>query len=195
MEEKKAEKHWQDAIYVLGIAIVLSALLVSASLYVSLSSLSDSIGAMKLSGPAAPAAAQQQAAPSPQAAQPQQAAPQAPQLQAGQIKLDGLPFKGGQDAKVVIVEYSDFQCPFCVRVFPTTQQILQEYGDKVKFYFKHFPLSFHQNAQKAAEAYECALDQRKGWEYHDTLFANSQADGTGLNVADLKKYAADLGLD
>ncbi|MEM2138121.1 MAG: thioredoxin domain-containing protein [Candidatus Anstonellaceae archaeon] len=184
-----------DQHYVIGIAVILAALLVSATVYVSFSSLSDSLGAIKLAAAAggAPAAAVAQQP----RAQPQQAAPpqaQAP-LSAGSIKLDGLPYKGGADAKVTIVEYSDFQCPFCQRASPTVKQMLSEYGNKIKFYYKHFPLSFHQNAQKSAEAYECALEQGKQWEYHDKLFEKSQADGTGLNNADLKKYAVELGLD
>lgn len=183
-----------EAIYALGIAIVLGALLISAAAYFSISSLSASIASLQLS------AAGSAAAPSPSAgnAPVQQKAPAqqaAPSRQDGAIRLEGLPFRGPADAKVTIVEYSDFQCPFCSSAYPTVKQILQEYGDDVKFYYKHFPLSFHQNAMKAAEAYECALDQGRQWEYHDVLFQNSQGDGTGLNLPDLKKYAADLGLD
>lgn len=181
--------------YVLGIAIILAALLLSVTVYSSLSSLSTSIGAIKLAAApgGAPAA---QVAQQPQA-QPQQAAPQQAQApaRAGSIKLDGLPYQGADNAKVTIVEYSDFQCPYCQRASSTVKQVLAEYGGKVKFYYKHFPLSFHQNAQKAAEAYECALEQGKQWEYYDKLFEKSQGDGTGLNAADLKKYARELGLD
>jgi len=182
--------------YVIGIAIILAALLVSATVYVSLSSLSASFGGIKL---AAAAGGTPSAAPAAQqpSAQPQQAAPPSrqPAAQAANIKLDGLPYLGSPDAKVTVVEYSDFQCPFCTRAFPTVKQVLKDYNGKIKFYYKHFPLSFHQNAQKAAEAYECALDQGKQWEYHDKLFENSQGDGSGLNVPDLKRYAAELELD
>ncbi|MDP7080180.1 MAG: DsbA family protein [Candidatus Undinarchaeales archaeon] len=94
-------------------------------------------------------------------------------------------------AKVTIVEYSDFQCPFCSRVVPTIEQIKATYGDKVNVIFKHFPLGFHENAQKAAEASECARDQGKFWEYHDILFDNQN----NLGVSSLKGFAADLGLD
>ncbi len=105
--------------------------------------------------------------------------------------------KGGRrtgfgSGKVVIDEYSDFQCPFCGKFFKETlPQIEQAYGDKVEIVYKHFPLSFHENAQKAAEASECARDQDKFKGYHDTLFNHQDA----LDVASLKKYAADLGLD
>jgi protein-disulfide isomerase len=100
--------------------------------------------------------------------------------------------------KVEIVEFSDFQCPYCQRFFKDAyKQIKSNYIDtgKVKLIFRQFPLSFHQNAQKAAEAAECASRQGKFEEYHDKLFTLGQSDGTGLAVTDLKKYASDLGLD
>lgn len=94
--------------------------------------------------------------------------------------------------KVTIVEYSDFQCPFCKRANDdAVAKVKKNFGDAVVFEFKHFPLSFHPNAQKAAEASECANDQGKFWEYHDKLFANQGS----LDVASLKKYASELGLD
>lgn len=95
------------------------------------------------------------------------------------------------DGVVTIVEYSDFECPFCARALPTLEQVKNTYGDMVVIEYKHFPLSFHPNAQKAAEASECARDQGEFWPYHDILFANQDA----LTVPDLKGYAADLGLD
>ncbi len=101
------------------------------------------------------------------------------------------PFLGGEDAKLTILEYSDFQCPYCSKVVPTVHQIAEAYGDTVKIVFRNFPLSFHQFAQKAAEASECANVQGKFWEMHDKLFANNGA----LTVPDLKLYAGQLGLD
>ncbi|MEM2138341.1 MAG: thioredoxin domain-containing protein [Candidatus Anstonellaceae archaeon] len=185
-----------EAHYVVGIAIILAALLISATVYISLSSISATIGNLKLSAaPSAGAGSGQQAAAQPTQPRAAQAQPQPQQQQVANINLEGLPYQGAADAKVAVVEYSDFQCPFCQRAYPTVKQLMNEYGAKVKFYYKHFPLSFHQNAQKSAEAYECALEQGKNWEYHDKLFDNGQADGTGLNNADLKKYASDLGLD
>jgi len=97
----------------------------------------------------------------------------------------------GGDGVVTIVEFSDFECPFCARVQPTLKQVKDIYGDKVEIVYKHFPLSFHPNAQKAGEASECARDQGKFWEYHDILFANQDR----LSVANLKQYAVQLGLD
>jgi protein-disulfide isomerase len=102
---------------------------------------------------------------------------------------------GGKNPQVYLVEYSDFQCPYCKRHEPTIQQVLKTYGGKVAVVYRHYPLSFHQNAQIAAEASECASEQGKFWQYHDVLFDKGQGDGTGLASADLKKYAVDLGLN
>src|SRR3989344_9088770 len=86
--------------------------------------------------------------------------------------------------KVIIEEYSDFQCPFCGKFYKETlPQIEKAYGEGVTIMFKHFPLSFHEYAQKAAEASECARDQDKFEAYHDTLFDNQQT----LDVVSLKK--------
>lgn len=103
-------------------------------------------------------------------------------------------FLGVEDAPVTIIEYSDFQCPFCGKFYQQTEpQLISEYVDtgKVKFIYKHFPLAQHQYAQKAAEASECAADQDKFWEYHNKLFENQNA----LVTPALKKYASDIGLD
>lgn len=102
--------------------------------------------------------------------------------------------KGGKDAKVTIVEYSDFECPFCGRAFPTVEQVMETYGDDVRLVYRHFPLnSIHPQAQKAAEASECAADQGKFWDYHDKLFANQ--DGVSAGVTQFKKWAVELGLN
>ena len=84
------------------------------------------------------------------------------------------PSKGPDSAPVTIVEFSDFQCPFCGKAKSTVDDVVKGYGDKVKLVFRHFPLSFHENAPKAAEAAACAQDQGKFWEMHDKLFANQQ---------------------
>jgi protein-disulfide isomerase len=77
------------------------------------------------------------------------------------ISLKGEPFKGGANAKVTIVEYSDFQCPFCSRGYATIEnEVLKTYGDKVKFYYKNFPLAFHKWAEAGAIGTECARDQK-----------------------------------
>lgn len=103
----------------------------------------------------------------------------------------GTPVKGPEDAKVTIVAFSDFECPFCSRVNPTIDQILTTYGKDVRFAFRHLPLGFHKNAGPAAEASMAAHEQGKFWEMHDKLFA-AQRD---LNRAAYDRYAQELGLD
>lgn len=89
-----------------------------------------------------------------------------------------LPVLGKQDAKITMIEFSDYQCPFCGRHFTQTEgQLKKEYIDKglVKFYYRDFPLSqIHPGAQKGAEAARCAGDQNKYWQYHDLVFQNQQ---------------------
>jgi protein-disulfide isomerase len=104
------------------------------------------------------------------------------------------PFKGAENGKIVIQEFSDFQCPYCSRVNPTMEQILKEYPNDVKIVWRNMPLDFHKEAPLAAEAALEAFAQggnKAFWKYHDTLFANQKA----LQRADLEKYAADVGLD
>jgi protein-disulfide isomerase len=100
------------------------------------------------------------------------------------------PVKGPATAPITIVEYSDFQCPFCARVNPTLDRVLQTYGDKVRIVFKDYPLPNHREAPKAAEAAHCAGEQGKFWEMHDRLFANQQA----LQLPALKQQATAIGL-
>jgi protein-disulfide isomerase len=101
------------------------------------------------------------------------------------------PSKGPKNAPVTIVEFSDFQCPFCSRVVPTLKQIEDTYKTKVRISFKNLPLPMHQFAQSAAEASLAAHDQGKFWEMHDKLFANQQQ----LDRASLERYAQELGLN
>lgn len=101
---------------------------------------------------------------------------------------------GSANATVTIIEYSDFQCPFCGRFFEDTEPlIISQYVDsgKVKFVYRHYPLPNHQYAQKAAEASECASDQGKFWEYHNLIFKNQNS----LNKGALKQHASSIGLD
>lgn len=100
--------------------------------------------------------------------------------------------RGDKNAKITMIEYSDFQCPFCQRHLPTLDRILADYKGKVRLVYRHFPLnSIHPQAQKAAEASECAGEQGKFWEMHDKLFENQ----TALQIDNLKQYAKDLGLN
>jgi protein-disulfide isomerase len=108
-----------------------------------------------------------------------------------QVSLDDDPSKGPAAAPVTIVEFSDFQCPFCSQAAGTVKRILENYKDRVRFVFRDFPSpSIHPRAQKAAEAAQCANEQGKYWEYHDALFA----DQSKLAVADLLVTAERLGL-
>jgi protein-disulfide isomerase len=99
--------------------------------------------------------------------------------------------RGPKTAPVTIVEFSDFQCPFCSRVEPTLAQVTKTYGNKVRIVWKNYPLPFHDMAPLAAEAALAAGEQGKFWEMHDKLFANQQA----LDRTSLEKYAQELGLD
>jgi protein-disulfide isomerase len=101
------------------------------------------------------------------------------------------PSRGPSSAPVEIVEFSDFQCPFCLRAHPTVDQVLKAYSDRVRFVYRHYPLPGHPNARPAAEAAECAAEQGKFWPYHDKLFATQSR----LSDADLKQDAAELGMD
>jgi protein-disulfide isomerase len=115
-------------------------------------------------------------------------------LQPYRVALDnaGAPARGSDDAKVTLVEFSDFQCPFCGRFFPTLKQIEQKYGDSVRVVYRQYPIpSLHPNAFKAAEASLCANDQGKFWDMHDVMFQEQNA----LTVSELKQKARRIGLD
>jgi protein-disulfide isomerase len=124
------------------------------------------------------------------------------------VSAAGAPSKGPSDAKVTIIEFSDFECPYCDRfVTQTLPSILKDYGDKVQFVFRDYPLpaTMHPYAEQAAEAGQCANDQGAFWQFHDLMFQNQtalagmvQADATnGVTqvVAQMKTYAASLNLN
>lgn len=100
--------------------------------------------------------------------------------------------RGDFNAPITLVEFSDFECPFSARHNPTLIKILDDYSGKVRLVYRHFPLGFHPNAQKAAEASECAAEQGKFWEYHDKLFENQP---NGYSLEKFKQWAKDLGLN
>jgi protein-disulfide isomerase len=127
-----------------------------------------------------------------------------PQEPVGPVDVEQghLPILGNEDAKVTVVEFSDFQCPFCKSLFDESlAQIKSEYVDtgKVKFAYRHYPLTdIHPNAQKSAEASECANEQGNFWGYHDELFKNQDEWGSLSATAALEKYveyANNLGLN
>ncbi len=107
------------------------------------------------------------------------------------VAVGTSPTKGPKDAPVTIIEFSDFQCPYCVRANATIEQVVKEYGDKVRVAFKHLPLPFHKQAEPAARASLAAGNQGKFWEMHDALFKNQR----NLNPAFYEKTAKELGLD
>ena len=106
--------------------------------------------------------------------------------------------RGNINAKVILVEYSDLECPFCKKFDPTMKQILKEYGDKVAWVYRHYPLSFHKNAQKEAEASECAAELGGNitfWNYIDAILDRTTSNGTGFALEKLVPLAQELGLD
>jgi len=108
------------------------------------------------------------------------------------IATAGRPSKGPANAPVTIVEFSDFECPFCRALFPTLQRIESDYNDKLRVIYLQFPLaSMHTHARKAAEASLCAYEQDKFWQFHDAMFNDQQH----LAVEDLKRKAEILSLD
>jgi protein-disulfide isomerase len=107
------------------------------------------------------------------------------------INTKGSPARGPESAKVSIVEFSDFQCPFCRRVTPTMDKLTTEYGDQVRIVFKNLPLSIHPKAQGAHAAAEAAHRQGKFWEMHDRIFANQR----NLEPEVFEGYAKEIGLD
>jgi protein-disulfide isomerase len=106
------------------------------------------------------------------------------------ISVKGAPIRGRADAPVVMVEYADYECPYCQQLQPALEKLLAAYGDKIAFAYKDAPLAMHAFAQKAAEAAHCAGAQGKYWEYHAALFASKQ-----LEIPALKKQARELSLD
>jgi protein-disulfide isomerase len=108
------------------------------------------------------------------------------------VSVQGAPVRGAADAPVTVVEFSDFECPFCKQTNPTLKQLLERYPGKVRLAYRDFPLdSIHPQARRAAEAARCAHDQGKFWEYHDVLFTQSPQ----LAPEDLRRYAEQVGLD
>jgi protein-disulfide isomerase len=172
--------------YVSGIASIIVAVVLGSALMFSAKEirmgLEKGAGQRVTQGINAPAPPQQQP-PQPQ-----------PTGDPSKLKAGDSPYEGKNNAPVTIIECSDFQCPFCARFFNDTQKELRENeikDGKVKLVFKNFPLPFHQYAEKAAEAAECANQQGKFWQMHDLLFSS----GGRLDTDSLKSYAKKIGLE
>ncbi len=113
-------------------------------------------------------------------------------LEAPRFDVEAVgPGLGPDGAPITIVEFSDYECPYCKRAEPVVKQILERYPEQVRFVYRHFPLGFHAQAKGAAEAASCADEQGRFWEYHAMLFEKSPA----LDAEALRRYAAELGLD
>lgn len=132
--------------------------------------------------------------------------PQPAQLAAATSKPAGKPkevtdkdhIRGNKNAKVTLIEYSDLECPFCKRFHPTMQEIMKTYGNDVRWVYRHYPLDFHQNAQKEDEAAECVnqlAGNDKFFEYIDKIFERTTSNGTGFALDKLGPLAAEVGVD
>lgn len=107
-------------------------------------------------------------------------------------------WRGSKEARYVWVDYSDLECPFCKKNHPDLIKLIDEYKDQVAWVYRHYPLSFHQNAQKEAEATECAWEQGQDeafWNYIDKIFERTTSNGTGFALTSLAPLAGELGLD
>ena len=106
--------------------------------------------------------------------------------------------RGNKDAKLALIEYSDMECPFCKRFHPTMQQVMTEYKDQVKWVYRDYPLNFHQNAQKEAEAGWCVFELGGNdafWKFLDILFERTTSNGTGFALDKLGPLAQEVGVN
>ena len=104
--------------------------------------------------------------------------------------------RGSANAAITLVEYSDYECPFCKSFHPTMQRLMTEYNGKVKWVYRHFPLSFHQNAEKEAEAAECVAELAGNdafWKFTDKIFEQTTSNGTGFALTSLPALAEEVG--
>ena len=167
------------AALILGICMIAGAMLVRSSVDQAAREVASLKEAL-VRGPQAPAPSQAAARPG---------APDPNRRYA--VNTQGSPAKGNERAKLAVVEFSDFQCPYCRRVTPTLEQIQREYGDQVRIVFKHMPLPMHTKAPAAHVAAEAAHRQGKFWQMHDLIFGDQDA----MSPEKYKDYAKQLGLD
>ncbi len=106
--------------------------------------------------------------------------------------------RGDRNSRIALIEYSDIECPFCKRFHPTAQQVIDTYKGKVMWVYRHYPLAFHANAQKEAEATECANELGGNdafWKYLDTVYERTTSNGTGFALDKLVPLAVELGIN
>ncbi len=168
------------AALILGASVVASALLIQSSFDRASSTLAEVLVTLKQAAPAA----------APAAVAPARAGRPDPSKRYS-VKTSGAPSKGAKQPKISLVEFSDFQCPFCSRVTPTLEKIEKEYGDRIEIVFKHLPLRIHSKAPAAHAAAEAAHRQGKFWEMHDLIFANQRE----MSPEKYEEYAAQIGLN
>ena len=113
------------------------------------------------------------------------------------LKTDHV--RGNPDAPITLIEYSDFECPFCKRFHPTVNQLLENNPQKIRWVYRHFPLGFHEpGASKQAEASECVADLSGNdafWKYSDLIYKRTKSNGKGFPIANLKTLAVEIGVD
>jgi protein-disulfide isomerase len=177
-----------------GVLIVVSALILGASIVAGGLLVQSSINnaANKIEGVRAALSGIQSSLRVAGAAAPQPARAERPDPNRRySVNTEGSPAKGPESAEVTLVEFSDFQCPYCSRVTSTMAQIEKEYGDRVRIVFKHLPLRTHSKAPAAHAASEAAHRQGKFWEMHDAIFANQRE----MTPEKYVEYAGEIGLD
>lgn len=180
----------QKAIMVLAVALVVSSLILSFTVVTSADTLSKGLAKIQITAGSGSGTGSGTLQPT---------ATPAPQVDFTQLIQSFAGAEGSETAPVTIVEFSDYQCPFCRSFYNSTlPQLRREYVDtgKVRFIYKDFPLSFHPQARRYAEAARCAGDQGKYFDMHDKIFQEQEKLGQGtVDVPFDKQWAADLGLD
>lgn len=190
IKTKKEEGTPSKGAWIIAGSILLGGLIISASI------LSSSGKFQKLTDSGSVVGAQPSGSPTPTAQQPT-AQPSGPV----KVSVDNDPVMGDKNAPITLIEFSDYECPFCKRAFTDVlPELKKTYIDtgKVKLVYRDFPLSFHANAQKEAEAAECARSQGDDatyFKFHDQIFTQSTVGGTGLALTQLPVIAKNLGLN
>jgi len=167
---------------------ILIAVLIVAAFF--LGSLTNRIATLEKNGSAGSANAKAAVVPS--------GTPQQPQQVKAKPVTSSDHVRGNVNAKVTLIEYSDFECPFCKNFQSTLTDLLKNYGDKIRLVYRHYPLPFHANAQKEAEASECVANLGGNdafWKFADAIYERTTSNGTGFALDKLGPLAAEVGVD